>query len=298
MQDASPTTAISHSDSRLRLAVIGSPRSGNTWIRWMLASFYDLKPISIHYPHELDWSNLPERCVIQIHWYPLPDFLPLLDANDIRVIQPLRHPLDVLLSWLNYTYFVHEDGKCPGVCDSCRIVGATPRSDTFLDYVGSEAGRALLCYAPAWKKWAPSYYFPLRYEELVANPEPPLAALSNWLGEPLRRPIDEVLEATSISQLKASRNSWQYHFWQGRPGLWKKMFTREDVARILKVVSDPFDAIGFDREADPALTAEQADQNWLRLQLDSFREHLHLEKSKHQQAREEIQALGRRLVAV
>src|SRR5258707_11314411 len=56
-------------DRPLRLALISTPRSGNTWARALLANLYDLVEIPVHRPDEIDWENLPKRCVIQLHWY-------------------------------------------------------------------------------------------------------------------------------------------------------------------------------------------------------------------------------------
>ena len=54
----------------LRLALVSTPRSGNTWTRAPLGSLYELEQIPVHTPEEVDWEHLPRRCVIQIHWYP------------------------------------------------------------------------------------------------------------------------------------------------------------------------------------------------------------------------------------
>ena len=62
----------------------------------------------MHFPHEIDWDHLPERCVIQIHWYPNPEFVARLAAQNVRVVVLARHPMDVLMSWLNLVYYKHE----------------------------------------------------------------------------------------------------------------------------------------------------------------------------------------------
>src|SRR5437762_2987502 len=48
---------------RLRLAVISTPRSGNTWLRGLLASIFGLEERAALTPDDVDWSALPERCV-------------------------------------------------------------------------------------------------------------------------------------------------------------------------------------------------------------------------------------------
>src|SRR5262249_14344681 len=130
---------------RLRLAVISTPRSGNTWVRMQLAALYGLEQIPVHSPEEIDWKNLAERSVIQIHHWPIEPFLGQLAANDVKVIVLARHPLDVLMSWLNLAYYKHQDGRCPGgeACTVCGIAYASPASDAFVKYAAGSPGRLL-----------------------------------------------------------------------------------------------------------------------------------------------------------
>jgi hypothetical protein len=284
-----------HKKAPLRLAVIGSPRSGNTWIRAMLGSFYGLEQIPIHSPTELDWSRLPMRCVIQLHWYPAAELLNTLDRSGVRVVMPIRHPFDVLISWLNYNYYVHEEEKCPGTCDECVIAGVSPTSKAFVDYASGYHGRSLLCHGPAWLTWARSFVRPLRYEDLVTDPVPALAALEEWVGEPFQSPIAAVVEDTSIERLVSSRGVWQYHYWQGRPGLWRQLIPAAEARTIAAGVREPFDLLGYDCDPEESLTPLEAERNWLRLQLDSSREHLRLEKGKHRATMRELESFRHRL---
>jgi hypothetical protein len=87
----------------MRLAVIGTPRSGNTWLRHLLSSAYDIPERPIHSPHDLPWNELPPSCVLQLHWHPVESFLKRLEDQGFRVIVLSRHPLDVLISILHFS---------------------------------------------------------------------------------------------------------------------------------------------------------------------------------------------------
>src|SRR5947209_1180581 len=80
--------------SSCRFAIFSSPRSANTWLRRLLVEFLALEERAIHVPRELDWSRVPERCVLQLHWPPVPELTRLLDEHDFRVCVLVRHPLD------------------------------------------------------------------------------------------------------------------------------------------------------------------------------------------------------------
>jgi hypothetical protein len=81
----------------IRLAILGTPRAGNTWLRHLLARIYGVADIAVHHVNDLDWATLPCDAVVQLHWHPFPDFLKLLERERFRVISPARHPLDILI---------------------------------------------------------------------------------------------------------------------------------------------------------------------------------------------------------
>ena len=75
----------------LRVAVIGTPRSGNSWVRVALRLLYGLEEFTAHHASEIDGDKLPRRCVIQIHWPPTPEFVAMLEREGVRVVVPARH---------------------------------------------------------------------------------------------------------------------------------------------------------------------------------------------------------------
>ncbi len=271
----------------------------------MLTAFYGLEQIAPPTSDLIPWNDLPRRCVIAVHEWPEPEFLDRLEENGVRVISPARHPFDVLISWLNYYYYVHEDGRCDGQCNECCLVGLSPRSEEFLDYVKGFHGRAVLGFTPQW--WRRPDVIRMRYEDLVADPAAALARAAEQIGEPFRMPVSEVVEATSIGQMKSNRAQWQYHFWQGRPGLWRSLIPSAEARSMASALAEPFEAfkyacdpfagLGYACDPDESLDPGEADRNWLRLQLDSTREHLRLEKTKHRATAEDLAASRRRAEA-
>lgn len=85
----------------LKIAVISTPRSGNTWVRSVLSKALKLEQIAVHNPQEIP-PILPERVALQIHWYREPNFQAILKSNGFKVVTIARHPLDVLISALRF----------------------------------------------------------------------------------------------------------------------------------------------------------------------------------------------------
>src|SRR5262245_53411084 len=118
----------------LRLAVVSTPRSGNTWIRKLIADGYGLPEVALHTLEEHDWRQLPRECALQIHWRREPQFLARLAEHGFRVLTVARHPLDVLISILHFVVYDSQSERWllgqGGSEDG--IWGAMPRSRSFI----------------------------------------------------------------------------------------------------------------------------------------------------------------------
>src|SRR5918993_5848391 len=86
----------------VKLAIFGTPRSGNTWFRSLLTTAFGLTDYAMHDPKGIPWDSLPSRVVVNLHATP-DDFLRgRLRTLGIRPIVIARHPLDALISVLHF----------------------------------------------------------------------------------------------------------------------------------------------------------------------------------------------------
>lgn len=282
-------------DGPLRLAIVSSPRSGNTWMRCLLGATLDLEQVPVHRPEQVAWDDLPRRCVLQIHWRPTSDFRATLAAHGFQALTLARHPLDLLISSLNYAYYVHQEGRCPGggACPECAIVGRSPRSAEHLEYATTESAWKVLVHSVAW--WPIPGVHRVRYEDLVAEPLAVMARLLDDLGESPRRPVAQVVRETAIPNAKQDRTTWHCHYWQGSPGLWRALLPAPEAQAIRAAQAEAFDVLGYACDPDPLLDGPTADANWFRLQLDSTRENFNLERAKHRRTADELAAVRAQL---
>ena len=81
-----------------RLALIGTPRSGSSWLRNVLAAALDAEELPVLHPADLDWAALPDRFVVQLAWERTRFLERVLREQGITVVSVARHPLDVLVS--------------------------------------------------------------------------------------------------------------------------------------------------------------------------------------------------------
>jgi hypothetical protein len=245
------------------VAIVSTPRTGNTWLRHLLSLAYDIPTVAIHNPRDIDWDTLPAACILQMHWHPIPSFLSRLEQYKFRVVVLARHPLDILISILHFSLHDPTARWLEGEEGNERpIYGAMPRSSAFLQYATGNRARALLSITTEW--WNLPGAVQARYESLVADPEGEARRLVNEIGGEVKKPIAEALAATTIPRLRAMTQN-DHHFWQGKAGLWKSLLTAHEAIEIARAHAAIIDSLGYRCDPDPGLDGVKADANWITL---------------------------------
>jgi hypothetical protein len=250
------------SEQPLRVAVVSTPRSGNTWVRTLVAGTFGLQQVASHELSDDDWRSLPANCALQIHWRREPEFVARLDEYGFRVLTVARHPLDVLISVLHFSTHTAETARwlCGRGGDESTIWAAMPRSRPFVEYATGPRAAELLAITCDW--WGQSGVIGVRYEDIVADPVTELAKLSGPLGPTRTAPAAVAEEATLVNLRRHSVNS---HFWQGRPGLWRSLLPTAEAREIAAAVAPVVATLGYTCDPDPDLDPGSADRNWVAL---------------------------------
>jgi Sulfotransferase domain len=255
------------SSHQLRIALVSTPRSGNTWFRRLMATAFMIDELAVHNPKDLDWKQLPDRFVLQCHWHRVDSFTSVLAEHKFRVVVLTRHPLDVLISILHFA--PHEAQTARWLegegGNEMSIFGAQPRSSAFLEYATGPRAAALLSVSHEWRQAEGNYS--LRYEDVVRDPAGELKRLGEALNHPATpEAIAAAIASNSIERLRAGcRNQ---HYWQGRPGLWKALLPADEARRIARVHTVVFEGGGYECDPNESLDAGRADANWLQLEVE------------------------------
>jgi hypothetical protein len=243
-----------------RLALISSPRSGNTWLRRMLAALFGLDERAAHAPSEVGWDELPPRSILQLHWPMTQSFTEDLRRHGFHVIVLTRHPLDVLISILHFAAYEPATSRWLGGAhgDESSIERAEPCSPEFLDYAHSLRARALLGVSDEWSTRADAVA--VRYEDLVTDP---IGELQRIVECERTIPVGTVEEAVqSVSFGGMQKESDNHHFWQGQPGLWRRLLT-SDYAEVASIpYREQAMRHGYEFDGNPDLGREDAAREW------------------------------------
>lgn len=251
-------------NSELRLAIVATPRGGNTWLRLLLSDLLDVQPLAVHDPDDCPWDNLPPRFSLTVHWHRTRAFEELLARHSFRIIGIHRHPLDTLISILHLSHHdvQYEWLRGEGGSEDC-IVGAMPLSRASYKYGASRRAAALLKVNLEWFGHPARYE--LCYEHLVERTEDELTGLFDWLGEAPRRSVRDVMAERSLSANQKNFAAHSHFFWKGQPGLWRSLLCRVQPELLAQAHWQSFARFGYLCDPDLDLTAAQADANWIKL---------------------------------
>jgi len=243
-----------------RLAIVSTPRSGNTWLRYILAKLYQLDQFAVHTPDALDWRTLPENCVVQLHWHNTVELRSLLCEYGFRVAVIARHPLDVLISILHFA--PHEPQT------ACWLMGEAgneesiyhklPVDPAFVSYAVSARAKTLLSVSREW--WGFPDALCVKYEDLVLAPLDTLNAIGWSDFGSTAVSLSDAIDAFTLEKLKPTATN--QHFWQGQPGLWRSLLPIAEAREIQAAHEDVFSRLGYPCEPDPRLTKEQVKSLW------------------------------------
>ena len=248
-----------------RIALISTPRSGNTWVTHMVAKAFELTQLWAHSPNDVDWDKLPERIVLQLHWQQTPDFREQLRAHNFRVVVMSRHPLDVLISILVYSQ--HDSSTLNWLAgaggDERSLSGASPLSEPFLNYAIGPRATALLGVSREW--WKLPEVCNVRYEDLLENCQAQMERVVASVGQPVRVPLTQVVEEFRPSATREISVQFLFHVWSAQAGLWRQLIPASIARRIYDAHCAVFETLGYECRPDETLGTEMAQTTWDRL---------------------------------
>jgi hypothetical protein len=276
---ASHWKTTADSDAGLRIAILSTPRTGNTWLRRLLGSVYSLPQIIEDDPRGIEWRRLPERCILQHHWDASGELIARLREQRFHLVTLCRHPLDVLISILHFAsvnpgttaYWLGRRGG-----NEAGIADATPRSPAFEQYAISQRAKLLLGISPSWAAMKDCLL--VRYESLVRDPTVQLSMVCDALRPAPAEAVQYAVEANTLEKQRSLVAN--QHFWRGRPELWKQLVPPPEAIRIAENHQPFFKAFGYACDPDANLTDQGAEANWYALEFASLKEECRLARSQ------------------
>lgn len=202
-----------------RTALASFPRSGNTWLRFLIENATGARSGSVYTDRILPRKG--DGIVIKTH--------ELDSAQYTRAVHIVRHPLDAIESYYHWRRDVAKESK---VDWPAHVRDATERWRLHTEHW-------LACRCPAYR---------LRYEDLHAAPENELRKLLQWLGftDVSDNQINVAVAGSSIEKMRQlDPKLGPIFFRRGRVGEAGGAFLPDQQEYITKLLRPYLDQFGY-----------------------------------------------------
>lgn len=218
-----PPPAVSPADGTdpvLRILILSTPKTGNTWLRHLLAGIYRLPQYYVPPPIDsAKLDNAGERWVTHYHICPNEELLSWIRRNRPVVITTIRHPGDVLISLYHH---VHDFRSRTLDHDFLRrMLAGGFEHHGLTTHAADQPFSADLDCSLEWMACEGTHT--VRYEDLRADPVATLRELTGRIHPaPLER-IEAALEMCDIDVMRRMAGKFSGFFRQGRIGDWREL---------------------------------------------------------------------------
>lgn len=247
----------------MRLAIICTPRTGSSWLAMLLASACRLVTTELPPRAMPKLTEVPDGTILHLHLPSSDEHAAGFDRHGVAVLTITRHPLDVLVSQLHYRLDARYDPS------RANLMTLTPSSRRFVEWASSEDVARDLAISAGWVQ-RPGVVG-VRYETLVDDPLTTLAGVIDAVGAAPVRPLEEAIALSGVSALREITQV--NHVLTARAGAWRDLIPASSADEIGRVHSEVLGSLGYRVDADPDLTAEQADLRWYRSVSESSLAH-------------------------
>lgn len=241
------------------------PKTGSTWLRQLTGSIVALeqgagtaipsflKTFPADAPFHTIWGK--KRRLVRTHYHPLHPVVVQSKIALSGLISIHRHPLDVLLSALNYEYVRNRGGAfLNDVPKPVERILADGEMEHYLDSFITGDGLSVYAnmsgrfsmFQPLWQTAAGSLpSLDLRYEEMTASPMDSIRTIAAFFG----RPHDSAdLERIFAAVDAATRQDGKF-FWSRRAYNYRRLLPPSMIRSFTERYAPVIESLGYGEEA-------------------------------------------------
>jgi len=235
------------------------PKTGSTWVRIIVNSIISpdsnaIKSFQKQFPDDVSpfiFRN-EKKIFIKTHLFPDHDRMEGYAKDIAAAIIVNRHPLDILLSALNYSrikgrseYFLNNQVKTVDHIIACGeikyYINNLIVNRGFFPYSGASGD--LFSYIAKWENHCAIYQAPallLCYEKMVNDPRKAIVDIHNFMGYP-SHDVDKILDAS----LKKTSLDGKF-FWKKKPYNYREMLNPKLTVDFFRIFSKELEKMGYD----------------------------------------------------
>jgi hypothetical protein len=252
MEDEMNTSSESVSNpNNLRILIVSTGKTGNTWLKHLLANIYDLPVVAPGRMFDAaEVESLGWRWVAHQHYRARADLIGCGRRNNIVFVTTLRHPCDALVSKFHY---VRNLGPRLKFADVDRSPTLALDGDTIGKHTAAyvlDGYSIALDISLGWLRSGQSLL--IRYEDLRHDPVAALEQLTDSISKVPRFRIERAIEKCSIDQMRKMKGADPKFFRQGKVGGWRTELPEEiiDIFRHTDPYPAQFAELGYSLDQD------------------------------------------------
>jgi hypothetical protein len=235
-----------HDIDDLRILIVSTPKTGNTWVKHLLATIYDLPIVPIGMAFDADEiAGLGPRWITHQHYAARPEVIDCAQRNNIVMVTTIRHPCDALLSMF---HFVRNFSDRLVFADVDPAPQMARDGDTMGEHTAAYVKNGFstsLDISLSWIRSGRSHV--VRYEDLQADP---VAALQGLTADICPVPSDQIQRAIELCDIDRMRNlpgQDPRFFRKGAVGGWRAEIPQKitDIFRQTEPYPSQFAALGY-----------------------------------------------------
>ncbi|MDG1204919.1 MAG: sulfotransferase domain-containing protein [Pseudomonadales bacterium] len=233
----------------MRIIVASPPKSGNEWVKNLLAVIYGLDLVAgpkheDDMPEMLSKEVFLDNSIFHEHYSPSIAFKRIARELDAKIVTTIRNPYDIFVSL--YFYVQNFPQLFPRGHSSSLLFGRAidhPRVIQYLADVEHGFG-ALINLSCDW--YVDPDNFVLKYEDLYESPLRELRTLTENLGAIPDMEIERAIEVCSASNMRKRGVDMQKHVRSASTGDWKNHLTKNHTGVIAELYSDKIRMMGYE----------------------------------------------------
>ena len=253
------------------------PKTGSTWLRAIIQQLLApgvrgkeaIPSLDQDYPEDAPIYNImgTDAKVLRTHCHPDHRAFKRLakdrpDDEILGVITIQRHPLDVLLSQLNYSFVLEreqwfEHGVVKKVEDIVRDGEINYYIDAFIEADGCpehiKRSKSYPGFYSRWQALAPNArHLNLRYEEMVKDPAIGVESIQSFLGLPVADSFELAAKVEGRTKVNGK------FYWRKKAFNYRDLLPEASIRRFEEGYSEGLAALGYaDEMAGHSTTVEQ-----------------------------------------
>jgi hypothetical protein len=237
----------------VRIVVAGPPKTGNVWLKCMLATVYGLRPLGPreipkppHLPRVTAWlraGGFPENAILHQHFDYSPELVDQFAALPAHLVTIVRDPYDAFVS-AYYALQTHTvDGKRSGRRTDV-ILGKSLDSPEVYEFLRSNGFRRNLTLSRDWIQSGRSRV--VRYEQLLSDPLSELRRLTAGIDPVPDDRLAAAVEECSADTMRQRGGSTAQHVRTAKVGDSHDKLTAEHLAIFRDQYADLIPQLGYE----------------------------------------------------